>query len=174
MGSYHDEHRRRSLMGPLTGFAKSIGEAVAHRHADRDAAARHAQRFGPNAQDIAAISFWRSFGFFVLGILLMGGGVHIVEARVLGALSMIGVLLAVAGLPMILAGGFNMLLFCAEKIFSAGVVTLRHRYTKTLFFSALAFGCLAVFVTIPSALMALYTLPFAFWFIRKAVKAHRE
>ncbi|MDP2204974.1 MAG: hypothetical protein Q8K65_01555 [Alphaproteobacteria bacterium] len=105
MGSYHDEHRHRSLMGPLTGFAKSIGEAVAHRHADRDAAAQRGQHFSLSAQDIAAISFWRSFGFFALGILLMGGSVHIVESRALGSLSMGGALLAIVGLPMILAGG---------------------------------------------------------------------
>jgi hypothetical protein len=174
MGSYHDEHRRRSLMGPLTGFAKSIGEAVAYRHADRDAAARRGSHFSLSANDIAAISFLRSAGFFVLGFLLLGGGVYIVEYRALGALSLGGVLLAVIGLPMILAGGFNMLLFCAGIIFSAIVYLLRHRYTKPLFFSVLALGFIAVFLTEPSVLMALYTLPFAFWFIHKAVKARGE
>lgn len=171
---YHDEYRRRTLMGPMTGFATSILDAVAHRHADRDAEARRAQGFSMSADDIAAISFWRSLGFFALGALLFVAGVGVVESRALGSLSWSGIVLAIIGVPMVLAGGFNMLLFCAAKLFGGASFVLGHHALKSIFYSALAFACLAIFLSDPSVLMALYTLPFMFWFIRKAVKARRE
>lgn len=173
MGSYHDEHRRRTLMGPMTGFATSILDAVAHRHADRDTEARRGQEFSISADDLAAISFWRSLGFFMLGLVLFIAGVSIVESRALGSLSMGGIILALIGVPMVLASGFNMLLFCSAKLFSGAAFVLGHPAMKVVFYGALAFACFAIFLSAPSMLSALYTFPFIFWFTRKAVKSRK-
>jgi len=157
----------------LTGFAASIGDAFAHRHADRDAEARRRQNFSMSADDLAAISFWRSLGFFAIGLALFIAGVAVAESRALGSLSWGGIALAVIGLPMVLASGFNMLLFCAARLFDAIGWVLKRREFRIALYGGLTLAPLALFLSAPSLLTALYPFPFIFWFLYKTVKARK-
>lgn len=138
MSEYHKEYARRSVMGAAAGYASTVTGAFAHRQADIDKERREAGT-GPafSRDELDNLSFWKSAGLILLGMVLLAAGVSITETASLGSWRGGGILVSVCGLPFLFVGVFKAATACFITLFR----TLGLLFNKRML---MALACLAL------------------------------